>query len=219
MNRAYLQFFLPFWTEHILGQGHLEHSEHKAAVEELLKPPPPPAYAPPPAPVPPAPPAPPPAPYMLPQPAMPGPFNFFPHHVPYGQLQGLFTPPAAPRPPGAVPPANFPGQQRAQHTGFLGKPISPLICGKNFGTDLQDTTRQCSCATTRAFPGRAHYHFECPFKYHVQRGSCPGWASNGTSIPSAWAGDDITSATQVEWRAMVHSLPTARAAGAQEAHF
>jgi hypothetical protein len=213
VNRAYLQFFLPFWTEHILGQGLLEPSEHKAAAEELLKPPPPPAYAPP------APPAPPPPPYLLPPPPTPAPFHFFPHHVPYGPPPGLFPPPAAPRPPGTLPPANTPGQQRPPHSGFLGKPISPLICGTNFGTDLKGPSRQCSCAITRAFPGRSHYPFECPFKHHVQRGSCPGWTSNGTRIPSAWAGDDITPATQAEWRAMVPSLPTARAAGGQEAQF
>ena len=221
MNRAYLQFFLPFWTEHILGHGPLEPADLKAAVEELLKPSPPPAYVPPPAYIPPAVPPPPPMPFMLPPPPTPGPYNFFQHHVPYGPPPGLLPPPTAPRPPGAAPPGNTPqnGQQRLPHSGFLGKPISPLICGKNVGIDVHDTSRLCACTISRAFPGRIHYPFECPFKYHAQRGSCPGWTSNGTRIPAAWAGEDITPATQAEWRTMVPSLPVARAAGGQEAQF
>ena len=111
------------------------------------------------------------------------------------------------------------GQNRPPHSGFLGKPISPLICGKNVGIDVYDTSRLCACTISRAFPGRIHYPFECPFKYHAQRGSCPGWSSTGTRIPAAWAGEDITPATQAEWRTMVPSLPVARAAGGQEAQF
>ena len=105
----------------------------------------------------------PPPPYLLPPPPTPAPFHFFPHHVPYGPPPGLFPPPAAPRPPRTLPPASTPGQQRPPHSGFLGKPISPLICGTSFGTDLKDPSRQCSCAITLAFPGRCHYPCECPF--------------------------------------------------------
>jgi hypothetical protein len=218
INRGYAQFFLPFWTEHILSQGPLEPADHKAAAEELLKPPPPPPYVPPAAPPAYAPPALP-APHLPPHLLPPPPYPFYPHHLPFGPPPGLPPFQAPPPPFGSPPPNPAPGQQRPQQGGFLGKPMSPLIIGNKLGIAITDGARPCSCTITRAFPGRVHYPFECPLRYHAQRGTCPGWTSYGTRIPTAWAGEDITPATQAEWRAMVPSLATARAAGGKDAQF
>ena len=96
---------------------------------------------------------------MLPLPPTPAPFNFYAPPVPYGPPPGLFTSPVASRPPGALPPPNNPGFLPPLHTGYLGKPISHLICCSNFGATLVDTKRQCSCAIAQAFQGRVHYPF------------------------------------------------------------
>ena len=56
VNSAYLNFFLPFWWEHVLLRSRLEDAEAARVSKEILSRPPPPPY------VPPAPPAPPPPP-------------------------------------------------------------------------------------------------------------------------------------------------------------
>ena len=61
INKAYLQFFLPFWWEHILERGVLEPDKVDKTVESLLTP----------RPVPAATPAPPPAPTPAPIPTFP----------------------------------------------------------------------------------------------------------------------------------------------------
>ena len=121
-------------------------------------------------------------------------------------------PPAPLFPPGTTPPGPRPA-------AFVGKPISALICGRNFGFAVQSQSRPCSCAIFRAFPGSVHYPFECPLKYHAQRGSCPGWTNTGQRIPASWSGDDITPACQAEWRAFAGPLPTARTSGTRDAAF
>ena len=221
INKSYLQFFLPFWWEHILERGALEPDKLEKTADSMLAPavPSTPAPAPIPAAVtgpPPAQPHPWPLPPHLALPPAPG-FPAFLGWPPGGPHPGV--PPVAPTPPPAplLPPGTTPPGPRP--AAFVGKPISVLICGRNFGFAVQSQSRPCSCAIFRAFPGSVHYPFECPLKYHAQRGSCPGWTNTGQRIPASWSGDDITPACQAEWRAFAGPLPTARTAGNRDAAF
>ena len=223
INRAYLQFFLPFWWEHILERGILDADKLEKTVDSLLRPTLLPALPPPPPQPLVLPPAPAPPPAFFPTPPWPIPVQHPPHPhpgppawLPGGPHPGVLPPTPLPAPghtpPAATPPA--PGR-----TGFLGKPVSALICGKNFGVTIPGTFRLCSCPISRAFTGHTHYPFECPFRYHAQRGGCPGWTAAGTRIPASWVGDDITPACQAEWRTLAGSLPSARIAGSTEVNF
>ena len=219
VNKSYAGFFLPFWWEHILMRGILDSTEHQKILDKLCSAPPAPAPAPAPLPTPVAPP--PPAyqqphaypgwapPFAQPPPGMAFPAPAPPYFVPAPPAQ---PPPYAP--PAATPPR---GSERAM---FVGKIVSPLICGNNFGIALLGTPRQCSCSIARAFPGRIHHPFECPLRLHQLKGACPGWTPTGQRIASAWAGDNITTATQAEWRVFQATLPTALVAkGTQDITF
>jgi hypothetical protein len=46
-------------------------------------------------------------------------------------------------------------------------------------------------------------------RLHQLKGACPGWTPAGLRIPSAWAGDNITTATQAEWRTFQATLTSA----------
>ena len=212
VNRVYLLFFLPLWWEHILERGILEPDKLEKKADEILLPrPTPPAL-----PAPPAPPAlPPPPPFYLPYPTpapwvppAPAPVTMPP--------QPLATPPPL---PGPTPPPPAPGAPQPNKVGFCGKPYSPLICGNNHGLTAPLSCRLCSCAISRAYPGRIHYPFECPIRLHTQRGSCPGWTAAGLRIPASWAGDDITPACQAEWRTFAATLEPARVVGSNEVRF
>ena len=48
---------------------------------------------------------------------------------------------------------------------------------------------------------------------------CPGWTATGQRISAAWTGDDITPATQAEWRTFQASLTNANVAGRTEVSF
>jgi hypothetical protein len=222
VNRTYLLFFLPFWWEHVLLRGALAQEDLEKEARALLQPahptpdyappaPPPPPPAPPPAPLPPpyhaptAHPWPPLQPYYHQPAPAPGPAHYAPPPAAAAHQTPHPTPPPRPAPaPGARP------------TGFCGKTVSPLICGNNFGTTIVTTLRLCNCNVSRAFPGRTHYPFECPLRYYSHHGRCPGWTAAGTRVPGAWAGDDITTATQAEWRTLQPTLLSANAAGQTE---
>ena len=210
VNKNYAGFFLPFWWEHILLRGILDPAEHQKILDKLCSPGVPP-------------PAPPPAPVAAPHPAYPPhqaypgwapPFAHPPHlgmpfHAPPHAAPPYAGPlPQGPPPPYAPPAAGAPAP-RPEKPLFVGKTVSPLICGNNFGIVLLGNPRQCTCAISKAFPGRIHHPFECPLRLHQQKGACPGWTPAGQRIPSAWAGDDITTATQAEWRALQATLPSA----------
>jgi hypothetical protein len=218
VNRNYAGFFLPFWWEHILLRGILDPAEHQKIIDKLCSP-----AALPPAPAPAPAPAPPPAPAALPPPAYqqphayPGwapPFTLPPHmgvafHVP-PLAAPPYGPPFAPGPPPPYAPlAALTPTPRPEKLPFVGKTVSPLICGNNFGIILPGTPRTCSCLISLAFPGRIHHPFECPLCLHQQKGACPGWTPAGQRIPSAWAGDNITTATQAEWRTLQATLTSA----------
>ena len=213
INKHYAAFFLPFWWEHILLRGVLDSVEHRRLVDGLslapapAPPPPPPPVAPPPVYVPPHAWAPP----VL-MPPYPGPTP-----PPFGGLPPGFPTPQPPAPPhGATPtpPAPPPPAQ-----AFMGKPLSALIIGNNFGVTVPGNPRTCACVITKSFPGRLHFPFECPIKYHKNRGSCPGWTAAGLRIPSAWEGDNITAATQAEWRTFQATLLRSNVAGSTEVSF
>ena len=213
VNKAYLTFFSPFWSEHLLERGRLSREETEKFVKGLLDAPAPAlAPAPPPVqPLPTPPPAPPPAQWPPAPPPVP---VYYPPALPHGYYG---TPPAAPTPPPAYrPPAPTPG---ANLPVFVGKPTSPVIIGNNFGLANIPTGRPCPCAVTRAYPTRAHRTFECPLKYWAFRGGCPGWTAAGVRIPSHWNGDDITTACQMEWRTFAANLPSARSMGSAEVKF
>jgi hypothetical protein len=214
INKCYAAFFLPFWWEHILLRGVLEPAEHKRIVDGLA-PPPAPAPAPAPAPLPALP-----APVYAPSPTHPGwdpPIVPLPYPGitpdPYGvHPHGHPQPPAPPAPqPVHTPPPKA--------LGFIGKALSALIIGTNHGVAIPGNPRLCTCVISKAFPGRTHFPFECPIKYHAHRGVCPGWTATGLRIPTAWSGDDITAATQAEWRAFQATLANANVAGRTEVSF
>ena len=69
VNKAYLQFFLPFWWEHVLVRPRADDAEYSAMVKEFLARVPPPAYVQPALPAPVPAPAPAPAPVLSPSPA------------------------------------------------------------------------------------------------------------------------------------------------------
>ena len=210
INKCYAAFFLPFWWEHILLRGVLDATEHKRLVDNLSTAPAPalaPAPAPAPPPVPPA--------YAIP-PAHPGwaPPLPYPGLVPPQFAHGLLPPPPPPvAPPAYTPPAPPAPAPTPKGGPFLGKALSALIVGTNHGVTIPGNPRTCACAIAKAFPGRTHFPFECPIKYHAHRGQCPGWTAAGLRIPAAWHGDDITPATQAEWRTFQASLPSAHVAG------
>jgi hypothetical protein len=225
VNRAYLLFFLPFWWEHILLRGALAPEDlEKEACALLQTAQPAPDFAPPAPPPPPPtpPPAPLPSPYHAPQ-AHPWPPLLPYYHQPApapGPAYPAPTPPAAAYPtPHPTPPPRPAPAPGARTTGFCGKTVSALVCGNNFGTTITTNLRFCTCAVSRAFPGRTHYPFECPFRYYSNHGRCPGWTAAGTQVPGAWAGDDITTATQAEWRAIQPTLLSANVAGPTEVTF
>ena len=222
INKCYAAFFLPFWWEHILLRGVLDPTEHKRIIDGPSTAP---AHAPPPVPVP-APPAALPAPVFVTPPAhhgwappvAPPPYGG-PPPLPYaypGLGQQLPPPPPA-APPAHTPPAPPPTPPPAK--GFIGKALSALIIGNNHGVTISGNPRTCTCAIAKAFPGRTHFPFECPIKYHAHRGVCPGWTAAGQRIPSAWEGDNITGATQAEWRTFHATLISANAAGRTEVSF
>jgi hypothetical protein len=218
INKCYAAFFLPFWWEHVLLRGVLEPAEHKRIVDGLA-PAPAPAPAPTPAPLPAPAYAPPPAHLGWAPPIAPLPYPGLPLH-PYGVHPPghPLAPPPAPQPV-HPPPAYLPPTPPPKSSGFIGKALSALIIGTNHGVTIQGNPRCCTCAISRAFPGRTHFPFECPIKYHAQRGVCPGWTAAGVRIPTAWVGDDITQATQAEWRAFQATLTSANVAGRTEVSF
>jgi hypothetical protein len=194
INTAYLQFFLPFWTEHILGKARLDDTAAAKEVKSIMAETPVAANlpaAPPPALAPPA--YIPPAHYYFPPPPPPG----FPQHP-----AGWHHPP---------PPPALPSPQKARR--FAGKPISPLIIGTTLGVQATKPGKRCHCAVHAAFPGREHFSFECPMAYHLLHGTCPGWTAAGARIPSCWTGDDITPACRTEWRNFAATLPVSHTAG------
>ena len=100
-----------------------------------------------------------------------------------------------------------------------GQASLPLIIGNNFGVANLNQGRPCPCGISLAFPGRPHRAFECPIRYWLVHGACPGWNANGTRVPSSWNGDDITTACQAQWRNFVTTLRSARTAGAPDVQF
>jgi hypothetical protein len=227
VNKNYAGFFLPFWWEHILMRGILDSAEHQKILDKLCSP-----GAAPPAPAPAPAPAPPPTPVALPPPAYQQPHTYPGWAPPFAQppmgMAYHAPPPAAPpyvipAPPAQPPPYAPPAAatpRGPEKTLFVGKIVSPLICGNNFGITLLGTPRQCVCSISRAFPGRIHHPFECPLRLHQLKGTCPGWTPTGQRIASAWTGDNITTATQAEWRVFQATLPTALVAkGTQDITF
>ena len=222
VNKSYLTFLAPFWLEHVLERARLTSDEVVKAVKDLMTPEPAPAL-PAPAPTPgPAPVAPPPA-HVHPWPYLPPP-TFYPQLGPPGYPP--YQPPAQggghaqpPPPYQAPPPATTPTPPPRAAGTFVGKPISPLIVGKNFGLAVVPPGKPCPCAVSAAFPGQTHRTFECPVRYWHILGSCPGWTAAGARVPAAWNGDNITPACQAEWRTFAATLPAARAAGTSEVQF
>ena len=206
INDIYLKFFTPFWWEHILNRGALDATAHKKLVDSFLTPlttipPAPPAPAPPPAPTPP------PMPVFYPQPPPPWlPYPALPQHPPIA-----YAPPTQATPP-QHPPAP-PAAGGGARPLYVGKPLSSLVIGDKLGLVLPSYTRHCTCAISRSFPGKTHFVFECPIRYHATRGQCPGWTAAGLRIPTSWAGDDLTAATQAEWKTFAATLPQAGVAG------
>ena len=206
VNRAYLQFFLPFWWEHILERGRLDDAAAEKQAALLLKPETPPVPAlPAPALLAPTPPA---APHPWPYP--PAPFFHYPLPTPPPPYIPPGPTPGRPAARGAAPPPS-PNRATPQQP-FVGKPVSALIVGNNFGVETPVADKNCACAVTRQYPSRGHRSFECPLRYWTLRGSCPGWTASGDRVPAAWNGDDITAACQAEWKHFAGSLPRARTA-------
>jgi hypothetical protein len=209
INRAYLQFFLPFWWEHILRRGTLEPAAAEKLASSFLAPGPP---------VPPAPAPAPPLGYHVPPWMQPPPVYSPPYPGPAPMPQQTPAPHLTATPPAPPPPA--PALSPGHNPPFLGKAWSKLICGNTHGKDpLNSNARLCNCHISRAFAGRTHYPFECPLRYHAQRGACPGWASNGTRLPGSWIGDELTPTCLGEWRALQATLTSAKMTGPAEVKF
>jgi hypothetical protein len=203
INTAYLNFFLPFWWEHILGRARLDEADAAREAKLIL-----PSANPTPAATPATTPAPPPPVYQLPPPP---PVAYYP------PPQGLVPHAAYPGPwlPAPAPPANSPGSKRP----FAGKPTSPLVIGTTLGFTCAKPARKCHCPIATAFPGRDHFFYECPLLYHSVHGSCPGWTASGTRIPTCWVGDDITPACRASWKTFSAKLDSAHAAAGVVAPF
>ena len=101
---------------------------------------------------------------------------------------------------------------------FVGKPVSADIVGSRLAT-FHSPSRPC-----RKCQG-AHWTFECPQAYFLLFGaSCPGFDSQGTRVPAAWANGEITDQTKAAWRAYIprFRVPVAAegpTAGAREVDF
>ena len=193
INTAYIQLFLPFWWEHILGKARLDEAGAAKEVKEIMAKP-----ATTPEQLPPLPPTPP---YYLPPPP--------PSSVHYAPPPTGWPQPPAPRLP--------PQQQRRR---FLGKPLSPLIIGTTLGiTTTSRLAKRCACVISTRFSGKDHFSFECPMYYHAHFGTCPGWTANGDRIPSSWVGNDITPTCRSDWRTFAAALPVADAAASVSVSF
>ena len=213
VNRAYLQFFLPFWWEHILERGRLDDTTAEKQATLLLKP------AAPPVPVLLAPPhfgmTPPAA--TPPWPYPPAPFFHYPLPAPPPPYAPAGPTPA--RPPARGPTPSPSPAKAAPTPPFVGKPVSALIVGNNFGVETPLAEKNCNCAVSRQYPSRGHRSFECPVRYWTLHGPCPGWTASGDRIPSAWNGDNITAACQAEWKQYAAGLTRARTATGPDTTF
>ena len=224
-NKEYYTFFYPFIAEHIMGRDAIDKTALVAEVNRVfaalpmtavapalpLAPPwtPPPAYIPPSAalPMPLAAPTPSPSHAIAP----PGP-HFVPPVPAFAAAAPTSRPPAKQRTPGtprAPATASTPGLG-----AFLGKPCSPVVVGNDIGILLPPFHRHCQCAVWTAFPHTRHRTWECPLAYVARFGSCPGYATTGARIPSAWnaANDSLLPATRAAWKTFIatHGLATAQ---------
>jgi hypothetical protein len=213
VNKAYLEFFLPFWWEHILLRSALDEEKATAEVKLVMASsaptPPTPAAAPAPPPLP----TPAPLPMPLLHPGAPPPY--FPFHAP-----AFYGPPPPGYPPMhhlGAPAAGAPAPQftpmATQQPAFLGKPVSKVVVGNSLGFTGTLGGRPCLCSISTAFPGTKHIPPECPIRYHQRFNRCPGWTVAGTRIPACWVGDELTPACRAEWRDFAAPLSTPRAAG------
>jgi hypothetical protein len=115
---------------------------------------------------------------------------------------------------------------------FLGRPVSAAVVGRSLAVmDVSQSPQRllrilCNCnqgsgqVSVSAVVG-PHFCFECPVKFWARFGSCPGFNPDGSRIPAAWAGDDITAATKGLWRDLIaaHGLPSAHSARGAEVTF
>ena len=79
----------------------------------------------------------------------------------------------------------------------------------------------CFCKAQGSATDGLHLCVECPQKYCSRFGRCPGFHHDGSRIPAAWSGDEITDATKKEWRDFiaVHNLQAAVSARGAEVNF
>jgi hypothetical protein len=213
VNKAYLEFFLPFWWEHVLLRSALDEEKAAAEVKLILAPPTPAPAAPAAAPAPLPFPMPTPPPALHPLHGAPPPY--FPFHPP-----PFFGPP----PPGyphaphhgghavGAPAPHFTPTATLQ-PAFLGKPSSKVIVGDSLGLPGTISGKACACAISLAFPGTKHIPAECPIRYHQRYNRCPGWTAAGTRIPACWVGNELTPACRADWKDFAATLITPRAAG------
>jgi hypothetical protein len=161
VNRAYLQFFLPFWWEHILERGPLDDNTAEKQVALILKP------------------ATPPAPTPLRrylsrrprrQPNILGPTRQHGSSTTRCRLPRRRSSLRALRPADHPPTPRRPRPTKGTPLQpFVGKPVSALIIGKNFGVETPLTDKHCACAVSRHYPTRSHRTFECPLRYWALR--------------------------------------------------
>ena len=213
VNKAYLEFFLPFWWEHVLLRSALEEEKAAAEVKLILAPPAPAPAAPAAAPAPLPFPLPTPPPALHPLHGAPPPYFPFPPPPFFGP-----PPPGYPHAPhhgghaAGAPAPHFTPTATLQ-PAFLGKPSSKVIVGDSLGLPGAIGGKACTCAISLAFPGTKHIPAECPIRYHQRYNRCPGWTAAGTRIPACWVGNELTPACRADWKDFAAPLITPRAAG------
>ena len=147
------------------------------------------------------------------------PAPFFHYPLPAPPPPYIPAGPTPARPPTRGPtPSPSPGKATPSQP-FVGKPVSALIVGNNFGVETPIAEKNCNCAVSRQYPSRGHRSFECPIRYWSLHAPCPGWTASGDRIPSAWNGDNITAACQAEWKQFAAGLARARTATGPDTTF
>ena len=86
--------------------------------------------------------------------------------------------------------------------GYLGLPAHAWVCGARAAPPLPAGTQsfppRCGCIDALGFPG-PHATWDCPLRYYIMRGPCPGFLADGRRDPAAWIGDEISDETRKQW--------------------
>jgi len=130
--------------------------------------------------------------------------------------------PAPPAPPAraAIKAEPLPGREP-----FLGQPQHIYITGEGYNAvpPGEQRTPPCGCPSKHGpayLPG-PHATWDCPFRYMLRCGSCPGFLPSGQKDPAQWTGDRLTARARQSWVKLIKDfdLPLPNCTGAKAPNF